>query len=80
MTETSQFKHLPLGRKSAHLHAFVQSVLAGVDALAREIRRRQAVSALCEFDDFALRDIGLVRSQIEAAVYGLVTPPDRTRI
>lgn len=35
--------------------------------------RRSAVISLNEIDDRASRDIGLERSQIEAAVYGLVT-------
>jgi uncharacterized protein YjiS (DUF1127 family) len=35
--------------------------------------RRSALISLNELDDRALRHIGLERSQIEAAVYGLVT-------
>jgi uncharacterized protein YjiS (DUF1127 family) len=41
--------------------------------------RRSAVISLNELDDRALRDIGLERSQIEAAVYGLVTVRSRGR-
>jgi uncharacterized protein YjiS (DUF1127 family) len=42
--------------------------------------RRAAVATLSELDDRALRDIGLTRSQIEAAVHGLVTVRYRGRI
>ena len=43
------------------------------EGIAGYFFRRSAVISLNEFDDRALRDIGLERSQIEAAVYGLVT-------
>ena len=36
--------------------------------------RREAVKVLSEMDDRALRDIGIARSQIEAAVHGVVDP------
>lgn len=39
--------------------------------------RRAAVKSLREFNDRELRDIGLTRSQIEAAVYGFMPRPDR---
>ena len=38
---------------------------------------RAAVKSLREFSDRELRDIGLTRSQIEAAVYGVMPRPDR---
>jgi uncharacterized protein YjiS (DUF1127 family) len=41
---------------------------------------RAAVASLRELDDRALRDIGLVRSQIEPAVHGFVTLSDRGRM
>jgi uncharacterized protein YjiS (DUF1127 family) len=41
---------------------------------------RAAVANLHELDDRALRDIGLSRSQIEAAVHGFVTLSDRARM
>ncbi len=39
--------------------------------------RRAAAKSLREFNDRELRDIGLTRSQIEAAVYGFMLRPDR---
>jgi uncharacterized protein YjiS (DUF1127 family) len=80
VTEISQFNPFPLGRKSSPLHILMESALRGLGALAKEISRRQAVGALRELDDCALRDIGLARSQIEAAVYGFKTAPDQARI
>jgi uncharacterized protein YjiS (DUF1127 family) len=51
-----------------------------LDRIARYFVRRTAIACLCELDDRALRDIGLVRSQIEAAVHGFMTAPDRARM
>ena len=42
------------------------------DALAGYFVRRTAIATLRELDDRALQDIGIARSQIEAAVQGLV--------
>jgi len=36
--------------------------------------RREAIKTLRQMDDRALRDIGIVRSQIETAVHGVVDP------
>ena len=47
---------------------------AGALAAAAYWERRAAVRALLERDDRELRDIGLVRSQIEAAVGGAFNP------
>jgi uncharacterized protein YjiS (DUF1127 family) len=47
---------------------------AGALAAAAYFERRAAVRALLERDDRELRDIGLVRSQIEAAVGGAFNP------
>ena len=41
--------------------------------------RRDAIAWLREFDSSALEDIGLTRSEIEAAVRGLVTRPGLAR-
>jgi uncharacterized protein YjiS (DUF1127 family) len=53
-------------------------------AWARDIAhyfvRRAALKRLREFNDRELRDIGLSRGQIEAAVYGLISHPDRGRL
>ena len=46
----------------------------GAVALAAYLERRAAIRALRERDDRELRDIGLVRSQIEAAVGGAFNP------
>ena len=46
----------------------------GAFALAALLERRAAIRALRERDDRELRDIGIVRSQIEAAVGGAFSP------
>ena len=46
----------------------------GAFALAAWMERRAAIRALRGRDDRELRDIGLVRSQIEAAVGGSYSP------
>jgi uncharacterized protein YjiS (DUF1127 family) len=48
--------------------------------IARYFVRRAAVKRLQEFSDRELRDIGLSRGQIEAAVYGFITRPDQGRL
>ena len=50
------------------------------DAVAGCVVRRSAVATLRELDDRALADIGISRSQIEAAVHGFVPLSDRGRI
>ena len=52
---------------------FPQRLRAWCEGIAAHCFRRAAITSLNEFDDRALRDIGLERSQIEAAVYGFVT-------
>jgi len=53
-------------------------------AWARDIAgyfaRRAALKALCELNDRELRDIGLTRSQIEAAVHGFIPRPNQARM
>ena len=53
-------------------------------AWARDIAhyfvRRAALKRLAEFNDRELRDIGLARGQIEAAVYGFIARPDQGRL
>jgi uncharacterized protein YjiS (DUF1127 family) len=51
-----------------------------LDRIARYFVRRAAIACLRELDDRALWDIGLVRSQIEAAVQGFMTAPGRARV
>ncbi len=48
--------------------------------IARYFVRRAAIARLRELDDDALKDIGLGRSEIEAAAYGLMTASNRARI
>ena len=43
------------------------------EGIAGFLGRRTAIACLHDLDDRALRDIGLGRFQIEAAVYGLIT-------
>jgi uncharacterized protein YjiS (DUF1127 family) len=45
--------------------------------IAHYFVRRAALKRLQEFNDRELRDIGLSRGQIEAAVYGFIARPDR---
>ena len=52
----------------------VRWIGAGALAAAAYWERRAAIRALLERDDRELRDIGLVRSQIEAAVGGAFNP------
>lgn len=41
--------------------------------------RRAATAALHELDERMLQDLGIARSEIEAAVQGLLTPSTRAR-
>jgi uncharacterized protein YjiS (DUF1127 family) len=47
-------------------------------AIARHLARRAAIADLRERDDRSLRDIGLARFQIQAAVHGLLAAPETT--
>jgi len=60
-------------------NAFAQIFSACWDGIARYFVRRTAIATLRELDDRALRDIGIGRSQIEAAVHGLITLSDQAR-
>jgi uncharacterized protein YjiS (DUF1127 family) len=48
--------------------------------IAHYFARQAALKRLREFNDRELRDIGLSRGQIEAAVYGFITRPDPGRL
>ena len=50
------------------------------EGIARYFVRRAAMASLHELDDRALRDIGLVRSQIEGAVCGFMSLADQARM
>jgi len=58
---------------------FLQLVGACWEGIARYFVRRAAIARLSELDDRALRDIGLVRSQIEPAVDGFITLSNQAR-
>ena len=47
--------------------------------IAHYFGRRAALQRLGELNDRELRDIGLTRGQVEAAVHGFITRSDRTR-
>ena len=59
--------------------AFVRTFNACWQWIARYCVRRAAITSLRELDDEALLDIGIARSQIEAAAYGFMTNPNRAR-
>jgi uncharacterized protein YjiS (DUF1127 family) len=48
--------------------------------IANYVARRADLKKLRELSDRELRDIGLARGQIEAAVYGFVSRPDPGRL
>ncbi len=53
---------------------------AAWDAVSGYVVRRSAIATLRELDDRALSDIGIARSQIEAAVHGLTPSAERGRL
>ena len=50
------------------------------EGIARYFVRRAAIASLRGLDDRVLREIGLARSQIEAAVYGFTTQSGQARM
>ena len=52
---------------------FSRLLSAACEGTAGYLGRRTAIACLHDLDDRALRDIGLARFQIEAAVSGLIT-------
>jgi uncharacterized protein YjiS (DUF1127 family) len=48
--------------------------------IAHYLGRRAALKRLSELSDRELQDIGLTRGELEAAVYGSMTRPDRGRL
>ena len=59
--------------------SIILRISAWCEGIAGFFFRRSAMTSLSELDDRALRDIGLERSRIEAAVYGYVTICDQGR-
>lgn len=64
----------PTATRPATAGPFVRWIGACAHALAVYFDRRAAIKALHELDDRALRDIGLARCHIEAAVGGALNP------
>ena len=60
--------------------AFSRLIGACCDGIAGYFFRRSAIASLRELDDRELRDIGLVRSQIEAAVCGFINLSNQGRM
>jgi uncharacterized protein YjiS (DUF1127 family) len=60
--------------------AFSRLLSAFCNGIAGYFVRRAAIKSLSELDNRALRDIGIARSQIEAAVHGFITLPDQARM
>ena len=64
----------PTATRPATAGPFVRLIGACAHALAVYFDRRAAIKALHELDDRGLRDIGLARCHIEAAVGGALNP------
>ena len=60
--------------RSGSAGGFVRWIEGGATALLTYLERRAAIKTLRQLDDRALRDIGLSRCQIEAAVGGALNP------
>jgi uncharacterized protein YjiS (DUF1127 family) len=66
MTRSTAPHRLPAGPSRAVRTA--HGILAWIVGLARAIRDRQEVKRLIELDDRALKDIGLLRSDVDGAL------------
>ncbi|WP_438270233.1 DUF1127 domain-containing protein, partial [Rhizobium mongolense] len=62
------------------MSTMLSTIIRPAEEIARFLVRRAAIARLCELDDDALKDIGLARSEIEAAAYGRMTASSRGRI
>jgi uncharacterized protein YjiS (DUF1127 family) len=60
--------------------AFTRICVACWEAVAGYFVRRSAITTLRELDDRALADIGIARSQIEAAVQGFIPLPGQGKM
>ena len=76
MTMTSSAAGQPASRIAGRIaSAGLRRLLGGwVTGFVTYWARREAIKVLSEMDDRALRDIGITRSQIEAAVGGALNP------
>jgi uncharacterized protein YjiS (DUF1127 family) len=59
---------------SSAMGGFFRLLGKWVNGVVNHLARRHAIQTLNELDDRALRDIGIERSRIEAAVRGLHNP------
>ncbi|MDQ0558648.1 uncharacterized protein YjiS (DUF1127 family) [Rhizobium mesoamericanum] len=55
------------------------TMFSAISRVLCHVERRVAMTRLRELDDDALKDIGLARSEIEAAAYGRMTAYARGR-
>jgi uncharacterized protein YjiS (DUF1127 family) len=78
MSETASIISAPATTK--RLGASLRLLNACCDGVVGYFVRRAAAKTLRELDDRALKDIGLVRAQIECAVQGLISSADRGRM
>jgi len=67
-------------RFSERLHIFAQGALAGAVQAWQAMRNRRAVAGLLEWDDRMLRDIGLTRGDVRAAMAGPVHEDPSSRL
>ncbi len=70
MMSTAATQAATIGRTGG----FVRTIGSWMQAVVSHWHRRAAIKALSELDDRALRDIGLTRPMIAAAVKGEVDP------
>lgn len=59
---------------SSAIGGFFRLLGKWVNGVVHHLARRQAIQTLHELDDRALRDIGIERGRIEAAVRGTIDP------
>ena len=62
------------------MSAMLSTIVRPAAEIARFLARRAAITKLCALDDDALKDIGLARSEIEAAACGRMTASNRARL
>lgn len=65
---TLTFARRPFSFVAVNVARAVVRGFAGVSALARALAHRRAILRLAEFDERGLKDIGLVRSDIDGAL------------
>jgi uncharacterized protein YjiS (DUF1127 family) len=73
----------PFNDRPACDHQETRRILSAFQRLLewdRDFVHRAAIASLRGLDDRALRNIGLERSQVEAAVYGFITLSDQRRM